>query len=111
MQQDYFYLLDWFKFRVLRLATLPHDDLDLDGLSDELDSVHKSLNAYVRDWYITCLTPEADGGFGLQEADFQVERTVGEVAYGQYLMNNSRTDNWYNLHVILIGCYWVGALI
>lgn len=111
MQQDYFYLVDWFKFRVLRLATLPHDDFKLDDLSKELNSVHRSLNVHVKGWYITCLKPEADGGLGLQPEDFQVERTIGALAYGQYLLNNSRSDNWYNLHVILIACYWVRATV
>ena len=96
---------------MLRLATLPHDDFDLDGLSKELDSVHKSLDSYVKDWYITCLKPESEGGLGLKREDFQVERTVEELAYGQYLLNNSRSSSWYNLHIILTGCYWVCALL
>ncbi|KAK7051299.1 hypothetical protein VNI00_004799 [Paramarasmius palmivorus] len=104
--QDYFYLVDWFKFKVLRLAVLPHDDFDFDDLSDELDSVHDSLKSYVVDWFTTCIKPEAEGGLGLSADDFQVERTVGEIAYGQSLQNNARQDDWYNLHIILIGCYW-----
>ncbi|KAK7051304.1 hypothetical protein VNI00_004804 [Paramarasmius palmivorus] len=106
--QDYFYLLDWFKFRVLRLATLPHNDFNLVPLGDELDSVYKSLYDFVIDWYITCLKPvsQKDRGVGLKPEDFQVERTVGEIAYGQFLQNNAREDDWYNLHIILIGCYW-----
>ena len=68
----------------------------------------------MKDWYKTCLEPESDdpnsGGLGLQAEDFMVERTIGELAYSQYLLNNSRSDDWYNLHIILIGCYWVGAL-
>ena len=109
MQQNYFYLIDWFKFRALRLATLPHNDFDLDGLSSELDSVHRSLNSHVKGWYITCLKPESEGGLGLSPEDFEVERCIGELAYSQYLLNNSRSDNWYNLHIIMIGCYWVCA--
>ena len=89
MQQDYFYLVDWFKFRVLRLATLARDsdDLELGGLSDELNSVHKALGAYVAGWYKLCLKPEKrDGdeddeddekyGLGLGLEDFQVERML-----------------------------------
>ncbi|KAK7051306.1 hypothetical protein VNI00_004806 [Paramarasmius palmivorus] len=104
--QDYFYLLDWFKFRVLRLATLPHDDFELDSLGTELDSVHRSLNNFVKWWYETCIAPESDGGLGMDPEDFQVERSIGAIAYGQYLQNNARQVDWYNLHIILIGCYW-----
>lgn len=95
---------------MLRLATLPHNDLDLDGIRDELSTVCKSLDTYVKDWYLTCLKSESEGGLGLTNEDFQVERTIGQVAYGQSLLNNSRSDNWYSLHIILIGCYWVGGL-
>ncbi|PIL26859.1 hypothetical protein GSI_11039 [Ganoderma sinense ZZ0214-1] len=104
--QDYFYLIDWFKFRVLRLATLPHDDFKLEKLKDELESVSTSLNDYVGHWYDTCIKPESQGGLGIDPGDFNVERTIGEVAYSQFLLNNARSSDWYSLHIILIGCYW-----
>ncbi|KAK7051300.1 hypothetical protein VNI00_004800 [Paramarasmius palmivorus] len=105
--QDYFYLLDWFKFRVLRLATVPHNDYNVtQELRDELTSVSQALGDFPEAWRTACLTPEDKGGVGLTENDFQVERTIGEIAYGQFLQNNAREEDWYNLHVILIGCYW-----
>ncbi|KAL0564920.1 hypothetical protein V5O48_017116 [Marasmius crinis-equi] len=98
--QDYFYLVDWVRFRALRLATMPCDAYDLNQLNEELKSVGKSTN-YARDWFVTCVEK-----LGVSEDDFQVERTVAEVAYSQYLQNNAHGDTWYNLHIILIGCYW-----
>ncbi|KAJ4487544.1 heme oxygenase-like protein [Lentinula aciculospora] len=98
--QDYFYLLDSVKFMALRLAKVPFDDFDVEKLQDEADSVAK-YPGYANDWFKTCV-----GELGLSADDFRVERTIAEIAYSQYLMHNAQADDWYNLHVILIGCYW-----
>jgi len=98
--QDYFYLLDWVTFRALRFVTVPHDDLNLDALDKELASV-AGTTTWVKDWFKTCVED-----LGISEDQFKVERTVAEIAYAQFLQNNARSDDWYNLHIILIGCYW-----
>ncbi|KAK7454097.1 hypothetical protein VKT23_011608 [Stygiomarasmius scandens] len=98
--QDYFYLLDSVRFKALRFATLPYDDFDLDKLDQEIKSVTNSTG-YARDWFITCVEQ-----LGVSEEDFRVERSIAELAYSQYLQNNAQGDDWYNLHVVLIGCYW-----
>ncbi|EIN03265.1 heme oxygenase-like protein [Punctularia strigosozonata HHB-11173 SS5] len=98
--QDYFYLVDWVGFRALRFATLPHDDFNLDALDNELASVSRTTS-YVKDWFQTCIN-----NLGVTESQFKVERSIAEIAYAQFLQNNARSDDWYNLHVILIGCYW-----
>lgn len=58
--------------------------------------------SYVRYWYETCIN-----GLSVTEAQFKVERSVAAIAYAQFLQSNARADNWYNLHIILVGCYWV----
>ncbi|KAH7869743.1 uncharacterized protein C8R40DRAFT_1259009 [Lentinula edodes] len=98
--QDYFYLLDSVKFKALRLATLPYDDFDVEKLQDEANSVAR-YPGYAEDWFKTCV-----GELGLSMDDFRVERSIAEIAYSQYLMHNAQGDDWCNLHVILIACYW-----
>ncbi|KAJ3867053.1 hypothetical protein EV359DRAFT_61786 [Lentinula novae-zelandiae] len=79
--RDYFYLLD-------------------SKLQDEANSVAR-YPGYAEDWFKTCV-----GDLGLSMDDFRVERSIAEIAYSQYLMHNAQGDDWYNLHVILIACYW-----
>ena len=66
--------LDWVTFRALRFATLPHDDLNLTNFENELASVSRTLG-WVNDWKDTCITE-----LGLTLKDFNVERTVAEIA-------------------------------
>ncbi|KIK51946.1 hypothetical protein GYMLUDRAFT_265653 [Collybiopsis luxurians FD-317 M1] len=98
--QDYFYLVDWVQFRALRAVTVPRGDFNLDDFNTELESV-ANATGYPGDWLKTCLEE-----IGLSKKDFEVERTIAELAYSQYLQNNAHSSTWYNLHVILIGCYW-----
>ncbi|KIK51577.1 hypothetical protein GYMLUDRAFT_265772 [Collybiopsis luxurians FD-317 M1] len=98
--QDYFYLVDWVRFLVLRAAQMSPHDFDLSQVGGTLQSISND-SSYPTDWFVTCLQE-----LQLSSNDFQVERNVAELAYSQYLQNNAHSDDWYNLHVILIGCYW-----
>ncbi|KAL9102189.1 MAG: hypothetical protein Q9163_002637 [Psora crenata] len=94
--QDYFYLVDYFKFKALRLTTIPQADFDT--LTAEAQSIGR-LPDYVAEWMESCkqigVTPEQ-----IQSQ----ERSVAELAYANYLQINASRDDWFNSHVIMIAC-------
>ena len=104
VQQDYFYLIDLVKFMALRLATVPQ--YDLDTLNTELDSVSKSFS-WVTDWAKTCVTDLHIDPNQL----VNTERSIAEMAYAGVLQNNTRVEDWFNLHVIMIGCIYVSSVL
>ncbi|KAI9723054.1 MAG: hypothetical protein M1812_001503 [Candelaria pacifica] len=100
MRQDYFYLVDYVKFKALRLTTIPPGDFET--LSSEAQGVGKSTG-YVTDWMTTCVTQ-----LGVNPQRFTTEeRSVAELAYANYLQNNAKADDWFNLHVIMVACTYV----
>ncbi|MCJ1452014.1 hypothetical protein MMC28_002354 [Mycoblastus sanguinarius] len=94
--QDYFYLVDYVKFKALRLTTIPQSEFDI--LVAEAESVGR-MPAYMSSWMDMCkrigLTPDR-----IQST----ERSVAELAYANYLQINASRDNWFSLHVIMIAC-------
>ena len=100
-KQDYFYLIDWVKFRALRLTTIRQSDLDT--LESEVASVGRSYG-YAEDWYKTCIET-----LNIDPSRFEDDRSIAELAYANFLQNNTRTEDWFNLHVIMIACYWVST--
>jgi thiaminase len=71
-------------------------------LNNELSSAAAAVEKYILQWYATCLK-----GLGLKDEDFKVPRNAAEVAYGQFLMNHARSENWFDLHIIFLACSWV----
>ena len=103
LQQDYFYLVDYVKFKALRLTTIPQNDIDTLGI--EAKSVASSFG-YVLDWLKVC---KESLGIKQDRIDDE-ERSVAELAYANYLQNNAGIDDWFNLHVIMIACTYVSRL-
>ncbi|KAI0772500.1 hypothetical protein BD413DRAFT_44811 [Trametes elegans] len=95
--QDYFYLIDYVKFKALRLATVPSTDLST--LESETPSVGRSYE-WVVDWLQTCTE---DLGID-PDVIATTERAIAELAYSNFLQNNTRTEDWFDLHVIVIPC-------
>lgn len=79
--------------------TIPQDDLD--ALKAESESVSKDYG-YTETWHTTCIKD-----LGIDESRFKEDRSVAELAYANFLQNNSRVDDWFNLDVILIVCLYV----
>lgn len=102
-QQDYFYLIDYVKFKALRLVSIPTSDLD--ALKSEVQSVGNSYG-YAKEWHDTCVST-----LGIPESRFTDERSVAELAYANFLQNNARLEDWFNLHVIMIACDYVSLCL
>ncbi|KAI0653726.1 hypothetical protein C8Q70DRAFT_1059043 [Cubamyces menziesii] len=97
--QDYFYLVDYVKFKALRLATVLQ--YDLNALKTELQSVSHTYGD-AEGWKKTCIDD-----LGIDSAVFNTaERSVAELAYANFLQNNCRMEDWFNLHVIVIACIY-----
>jgi thiaminase len=97
--QDYFYLIDYVKFKALRLTTIPVSDFNT--LSEEATSTGKSWT-YAAEWADTCVNMLGISPSRLQQTD----RSVAELAYANYLQNNSLINDWFKLHVIMIACVY-----
>lgn len=87
------------KFRGLRLNTFPL--IDADGLVDEAQSTGRSGD-YVLDQAQIC----SDLGFPVEKLD-TTEKSIAELAYGNYLQSNTGREDWFNGHVMTIPCIYV----
>lgn len=99
-QQDYFYLIDYIKFKAFRLTTIPVSDVPT--LTSEAQSVASSTGD-VSSWKDTCIKTLQIPADRLEKTD----RSVAELAYANYLQNNASISDWFNLHVIMIACVYV----
>ncbi|KAI0776846.1 heme oxygenase-like protein [Trametes elegans] len=107
--QDYFYLIDYVKFKALRLVSVPNpvpnipasDKDPRPALDTETSSVGRSYG-YAVDWLKKCRD-----GLGIPVATVaQTERSIAELAYGNFLQSNALTDDWFNAHIIVIACVY-----
>ncbi|KAI0772498.1 hypothetical protein BD413DRAFT_492564 [Trametes elegans] len=107
--QDYFYLIDYVKFKALRLVSVPNpvpnipasDKDPRPALDTETSSVGRSYG-YAVEWLKKCRD-----GLGIPVATVaQTERSVAELAYGNFLQSNALTDDWFNAHIIVIACVY-----
>lgn len=97
--QDYFYLVDYIRFKALRLNTVLEDDWE--NLQKEANSLADSVK-WVNNWRDTLITK-----LKLPAAQIdQAERSIGEMAYANVLQRRASIDDWFDLHVIMIPCVW-----
>lgn len=75
-------------------------------LQSEAQSVANAA-LYIDDWKQTCTDP-LPKGLNIQPiALVDAERSVPELAYANFLHNNSSTSDWLALHVMMIPCVYV----
>ena len=116
--QDYLYLLDYIKFKALRLVSIPQTDLT--ALREEARSIGNQFENNVDWWMNANIVPLATELFkdlaNLQEKEriekvrtdvLATDRSVAELAYANFLQNNASHDDWFNMHVIMIACTYV----
>lgn len=87
------------KFRGLRLNTFPL--IDAEGLIEEARSTGNS-GAWVRDQAEICV----ELGFPAEKLD-TTEKSIAELAYGNYLQSNAGREDWFNAHIMTIPCIYV----
>ena len=119
--QDYFYLVDFIKFKALRLVSIPQTDME--ALRAEVGSIGNQFQNYVDKWFNGTIVPlkkqvqpELANLLGeqlvakVQEEIQGTDRSVAELAYANFLQNNANHDDWFNTHVIMIACTYVSDL-
>ncbi|KAI4193457.1 MAG: hypothetical protein LQ350_008310, partial [Teloschistes chrysophthalmus] len=97
--QDYFYLVDYVKYKAHRLITIPTGELS--ALRNEADSVSRDAK-----YTITANEPYVKDLHGRAEDLAKGNRSIAELAYGNVFQNAASYENWYNLHVISIPCIY-----
>ena len=94
--------MDYIKFKALRLTTIPQGDFKT--LAAEAKSIGSSPS-YVADWLANC--KEMNISDDRIESE---ERSVAELAYANWLQINASRGDWFNAHVIMIGCAYVSGV-
>lgn len=97
--------MDYVKFRALRLTTIPTGDFDT--LNTEAQGVSKSIG--YANWMKTCVTQSSQLGVNPERLTTE-ERSVAELVYANYLQNNAKADDWFNIHIIMIACTYVSSI-
>ena len=87
------------KFRGLRLNTFPL--IDADGLIAEAASTGRS-GLWVEEQAKICV----ELGFPPEKLD-TTEKSIAELAYGNYLQSNAGREDWFNAHIMTIPCIYV----
>ncbi|KAI9687034.1 MAG: hypothetical protein M1822_002444 [Bathelium mastoideum] len=109
--QDFFYLIDYVKFKALRLASIPQTDLD--DLEKEAKSLGTQFSGSIDPSLESTIKPlMEDLGIGVKSIPdkkirsevLKTNRSVAELAYANFLQNNANHTDWFNLHVIMIAC-------
>ena len=94
--------MDYIKFKALRLTTIPQGDFE--SMAAEAHSIGR-LPEYVGSQLEMCKR------IGIKPEQIALEeRSVAELAYANYLQTNASRDDWFNAHVIMIACAYVGKL-
>ncbi|EJD49905.1 hypothetical protein AURDEDRAFT_160927 [Auricularia subglabra TFB-10046 SS5] len=95
--QDFFYLANYVKFKVLRLLVKPDSaNKTASAEKDDAEDIKGDTDDAVS-WYNTC---SAD--LGIDMAKKLPNKAVKE--YNKSLLDLSQSENWFSLHVILIAC-------
>ena len=94
-------MVDYVRFKALRLTTVL--DSDWADLSAEAKSLANDVS-YAIEWRKQLVS---DLKVQPQAID-NAERSVAELAYANVLQRHASVDDWFDLHVILIPCLWVG---
>ncbi|KAL9086346.1 MAG: hypothetical protein Q9165_007132 [Trypethelium subeluteriae] len=97
--QDYFYLEDYVKYKALRLNTLPVGNLtaleaEVSSVLSDAESAISAGQSYVKDLHGNT-SDLAEGN-----------RNIEELAYGNWLQNSASSEDWFNLHVMIIPCIY-----
>ena len=110
MQQDLFYLIDFVKFKALRLVSIPQ--YDLGSLRAEAASVGRQFNENVDYTFQSLVKPLMDQSITRPPRSpevtmgdvLRIDRSVAGLAYANNSQNNAGHNDWFTLHVILIAC-------
>jgi thiaminase len=93
--------MDYVRFKALRLNTVLENDWE--NLQAEAKSISDSVK-WVNDWRTTLINKLGVPAPHIDNA----ERSIGELAYANVLQRHASIDDWFDLHVIMIPCVFVG---
>ena len=100
IQQDYFYLEDYVKYKAHRLITLPEGNITaLSEAANETASDAQYLITFAEGYLKNFKRNQSD----LDESN----RTITQLAYGNLMRNAAEEQDWFNMHVISIPCIYV----
>lgn len=93
--QDFFYLTNYVKFKALRLLAKPGTTNATTEKDDAADIKGNAQDAVK--WYNTCVND--------LHIDMDKETPNSAVLeYNKHLIDLTRSENWFSLHVILVAC-------
>lgn len=84
---------------------LTYDPCTVKQVENEGVSI-KNDAGYAIEWRDICINV-----MGIPKEEFDVPPSEAEKSYAKFLEGNARFEDWFNLHIILIGCVYVSEMI